>query len=127
MKREAGVRTVVARRSLLCALAGGHAGRTAVFLALWLASPSAVFAHDPILSCFENKTGAITCEAGYSDGAPSAGQAIRVSQTNKRLILENKFGKDSSFTFQKPDVPFIVEFVGDSSHRATFDSEDLGQ
>ena len=95
--------------------------------AIWLASPCAAFAHDPILSCFENKTGTITCEAGYSDGAPSAGQTIRVSQPNQRLILENKFGKDSSFTFKKPGMAFIVEFIGDTSHRATFDSEDLGQ
>jgi hypothetical protein len=116
---------VVARRSVAWVRTGACAGAPAVVILL--ASPSTVFAHDPILSCFENKTGAITCEAGYSDGAPSAGQAIRVSQTNKRLILENKFGKDSSFTFKKPDVPFVVEFVGDSSHRATFDSEDLGQ
>ncbi len=84
------------------------------------------FAHDPILSCFPNKDATVTCEAGYSDGAPSAGQTIRVLQTNKRLILEDKFGKNSSFTFKRPPAEFIVEFIGDSSHKASFDSEDLG-
>ena len=121
------MQTVVARRAVWRAWALLRARGAVLALSLLLASQGAVLAHDPILSCFENKAGAITCEAGYSDGAPSAGQAIRVSQTNKRLILESKFGKDSAFTFKRPDVPFIVEFVGDSSHRATFDSEDLGQ
>lgn len=88
---------------------------------------TAARAHDPILSCFDNNNGTITCEAGYSDGAPSAGQTIRVTQTNKRLILEDRFGKNSSFTFKKPNVDFVVEFIGDPSHRATFDSEDIGK
>jgi hypothetical protein len=94
-------------------------------VALSLAFSSSARAHDPILSCFEAKNGSITCEAGYSDGAPSAGQTIRVKQTNGRLILENKFGKDSSYSFKKPAVPFIVEFIGDPSHRAELDSEDI--
>jgi hypothetical protein len=88
-----------------------------------LSSPA--LAHDPIISCFDNKDGTITCEAGYSDGAPSAGQTIRVMMPNKRLILENKFGKDSSFTFKKPEGDFLVEFIGDVGHRAAFDSADI--
>ncbi len=107
-------------------------GRSAPRLAFLLAIAGSAFlisgrayAHDPILSCYENKDVTVTCEAGYSDGSPSAGQTIRVVQNNKRLILEDRFGKDSSFTFKKPDVGFTVEFLGDPSHRATFDSEDL--
>ena len=93
------------------------------FIAVMIASPA--FAHDPIISCFDNKDGTITCEAGYSDGAASAGQTIRVMMPNKRLILENKFGRDSSYTFKKPEGDFLVEFVGDPGHRAVFDSAEL--
>ena len=99
--------------------------RSAVFLTALVTLPAPAFAHDPIISCFDNKDGTITCEAGYSDGAASAGQTIRVMMPNKRLILENKFGRDSSFTFKKPEGDFLVEFVGDPGHRAVFDSSDL--
>lgn len=98
---------------------------SAVFLASLAMMSAPAFAHDPIISCFDNKDGTITCEAGYSDGAASAGQTIRVMMPNKRLILENKFGRDSSFTFKKPEGDFLVEFVGDPGHRAVFDSSDL--
>lgn len=84
-------------------------------------------AHDPILSCFENSNGSVTCEAGYSDGASASGQLIRVMLANKRLVLEDKFPRNSAFTFKRPAGDFVVEFIGDSAHRATFDSEDLGK
>ncbi len=89
---------------------------------LW-AAPAA--AHSPLVACFDNEDGTITCEAGYSDGASSAGQVIRVLQTNKRLILENVFDKKGTYTFKKPVTAFFVEFIGDTAHLATFDSVDL--
>ncbi len=82
-------------------------------------------AHNALISCFDNGDNTVTCEAGYSDGAPSSGQLVRVLQTNKRLIVEAKFDKEGTYTFKKPDVAFYVEFVGDSSHVATFDGDDL--
>lgn len=83
-------------------------------------------AHAPLLNCFENdeKT-AVTCEAGYSDGASAAGQMIRVREASGRLILEAVFDPSSSFVFDKPGTPFFVEFIGDPSHVATFDGDDL--
>lgn len=98
--------------------------RTAVILAIALAAAPAA-AHNALISCFDNGDQTVTCEAGYSDGASSAGQVIRVLQINKRLILEAKFSKDGTFTFKKPDVAFYIEFIGDSTHMATFDGEDL--
>lgn len=86
---------------------------------------AAASAHNALISCFDNEDGTITCEAGYSDGASSAGQVVRVLQTNKRLILEDKFKKDGTYTFKKPDVAFYVEFIGDAAHLATFDGDDL--
>jgi hypothetical protein len=100
-------------------------GLASLAYGLFISLSTPALAHDPIISCFDNKDGTITCEAGYSDGAPSAGQIIRVMMPNKRLILENKFGKDSSFTFKKPEGDFLVEFIGDVGHRAAFDSADL--
>ena len=100
-----------------------HLGAAAVSaVLLHIASASA---HTALITCFDNGDATVTCEAGYSDGASSAGQVIRVSQTNKRLIIEAKFDKEGTYTFKKPDVDFYVEFIGDPSHLATFDGEDL--
>jgi hypothetical protein len=41
------------------------------------------------------------------------------------LILESVFDTASAYSFDKPKSPFVVEFVGDPSHVATFDGEDL--
>lgn len=101
--------------------------RMCAMSAFVLGVPGIAFAHDPILSCFENADGSVTCEAGYSDGASASGQTIRVLLANKRLVLEDKFARNSAFTFKKPAGDFIVEFIGDVAHRATFDSEDLGK
>lgn len=92
---------------------------------LVIAGTGSGMAHAPLLSCFDNENGTVTCEAGYSDGAPAAGQLIRVREGNGRLILESVFDKASAYSFDKPAAPFTVEFVGDPSHVATFDGEDL--
>ena len=101
--------------------------RLATLMVLFGSLGAPASAHNALISCFDNKDGTVTCEAGYSDGAPAAGQIIRVMETNKRLILEDKFDKSNSFTFKRPAVNFIVEFFGDASHSATFDGEDLTQ
>jgi hypothetical protein len=87
--------------------------------------PAAASAHNALISCFDNKDGTVTCEAGYSDGSPAAGQMVRVMEANRRLIIEEKFDKANSFTFKRPDTNFLVEFIGDTSHIATFDGDDL--
>jgi hypothetical protein len=92
---------------------------------LLMAGTGTASAHAPLLSCFDNENGTITCEAGYSDGAPAAGQLIRVREANGRLILESVFDTASAYSFDKPKSPFVVEFIGDPSHVATFDGEDL--
>jgi hypothetical protein len=84
-------------------------------------------AHNALISCYDNGDETVTCEAGYSDGASAAGQVIRVLQANKRLILEDKFKKDGTYTFKKPSVAFYIEFIGDPSHQATFDGDDLAK
>jgi hypothetical protein len=82
-------------------------------------------AHAPIISCFDNGDDTVTCEAGYSDGASSKGQTVRVLLDDQRLVVESKFDDDGTFTFDKPEAGFYVEFEGDPSHLATFYGEDL--
>lgn len=111
--RPLGVRGI----AISCAIAAG-----------WLlAQTGGAAAHSPLLSCFDNDDGTVTCEAGYSDGASSAGQTVRVREASNRLILESVFGSDGTFSFKKPDMNFVVEFIGDPSHFVSFDGEDLAK
>jgi len=94
-------------------------------LVIGVAPTSQVLAHAPIIACFDNGDGTVTCEAGYSDGASSKGQTARVLLNDQRLVEEGKFDEDGTFTFAKPKEGFYVEFEGDPSHLATFYGEDL--
>jgi hypothetical protein len=98
---------------------------TASAIAFLVAGTSTSTAHAPLLSCFENENATITCEAGYSDGSSAAGQIIRVREQSGRLILESVFDPSSVFVFSKPSAPFVVDFIGDPSHVATFDGDEL--
>ena len=83
------------------------------------------FAHAALLSCYDNEDGTIDCEAGYSDGATSAGQSLLVLRDDQRLLHEFTFDETGVLTFDKPDTGFIVEFHGDSSHIVTVYGEDI--
>lgn len=95
---------------------------TLLFSAAGIGSASA---HAPLLACYDNANGTVLCEAGYSDGASSAGQAARVMSSDQRLILEGKFDDGGTFTFDMPEGDFYIEFEGDTSHHVTFYGEDL--
>jgi len=90
-------------------------------------SAGLVSAHSPLLACYDNGDGTISCEAGYSDGASAAGQVVRIISSDQRLIAEGAFDEVGTFTFAKPEPGFYVEFEGDASHLATFYEEDLYQ
>lgn len=91
----------------------------------WLLSAATAWAHSPLLACFYETDTTIVCEAGYSDGASAEGGDIRVLDGNQRLLIEGKFGPDSTYTFARPDAPvFQVDFIGDTTHMVTvFDDE----
>ena len=109
----------------VCSASLSMVGIVMVAGALLCADPAA--AHTPIVACFDNGDDTVTCEAGYSDGAPSVGQTVRVLTSNRRLLEQSVFDKTNSYSFKKPAEPFIVEFEGDPSHVAIFDGDDLGK
>ena len=90
-----------------------------------LATIVPAFAHAPILYCYVEDDTHILCEAGYSDGSSALGQEIRVSNLEGRVLLVDKFGDDNTFTFETPDEPYQVEFIGDPGHLATVYSDDI--
>lgn len=83
-------------------------------------------AHAPLLDCYVDEDDAITCEAGYSDGASAANQVIQVRDEDERLLFEDHFGEDGTFHFPRPDTgEFHVTFVGDAAHSADIYSSDF--
>ena len=96
-----------------------------MFSMLALAGIDSAQAHNPICECFDNADGTITCEGGFSDGAPAAGVPLRVLDSNGRLLIDGAMSKHSEFTFDKPDVRFRVEFDAGEGHVIQIDGRDI--
>ena len=92
---------------------------------LMLAGIGAAHAHNPICECFDNADGTITCEGGFSDGAPATGIPLRVRDSNGRILVDGKMSERSDFTFDKPDVRFRVEFDAGDGHLVQIDGRDI--
>ena len=93
-------------------------------IAILFAQPAA--AHAPLLDCYDNGDASITCEAGYTDGSSASGQIIRVRDADNRLLFEDHFDANGSFTFDQPDAAeFQVQFEGDQFHSVVLYSLDI--
>jgi hypothetical protein len=94
---------------------------------LSFAGTGIALAHSPIMSCFENEDKTVTCEAGYSDGAPSTGQQFAAFSLDGRLLFEDTFTDNSDYTFTPPDLAdgFYVEFIGDAAHTVIIYNDEI--
>jgi len=102
-----------------------HLTRAMILLPLALAAAAVVQAHNAICSCFENDSGSITCEGGFSDGGKAAGVPLRVYDQAGKILVDGVMTKDSNFTFAKPKVPYRVEFNAGEGHIVTIDGRDI--
>lgn len=92
-------------------------------LAIGAAMPA--MAHAPLLDCYIDGD-EITCEAGYSDGASATDQVIRVRDDAHRLLFEDRFDADGSYSFTPPDADeYHVQFEGDQFHSVILYSTDI--
>ncbi|MCK4278167.1 MAG: hypothetical protein KAW82_03125 [Desulfurellaceae bacterium] len=96
-----------------------------MFLLLAFFSVSQVFAHTPLLSCYDNGDGTITCEGGYSDGTAGAGVKMRVVDKSDKDLMTGKMNEDSEFTVKKPNVPYTVIFDAGPGHACKVKGEDI--
>lgn len=93
------------------------------FLAFALCGVAA--AHTPICNCYRNGDGTITCEGGFSDGSSAAGVAMTVSDMGKNVLVKGVMDDFGTFTFDIPDVPFIVCFDAGPGHKLEIKGEDI--
>ncbi len=81
--------------------------------------------HTPLCYCYLNGDGTITCEGGFSDGSSASGVEMAVKDTNDKVLVEGKMDELSEFTFEKPEVPFIVIFNAGPGHVVEIKGEDI--
>ena len=82
-------------------------------------------AHNAICDCFLNEDGTITCEGGFSDGAPATGIPLRVLDREGKVLLEGAMNEKNEFSFAKPAVDFRVEFDAGEGHVVKIDGRDI--
>lgn len=86
---------------------------------------AAAHAHSPVLSCFDNEDGSITCEGGFSDGASAEGVALRVLDARNKVLIDGKMDKTGAYKFKKPAVAYRVVFDAGDNHKVTIDGADI--
>ena len=87
-------------------------------------SATMALAHTPLMSCFDNMDGTITCEAGFSDGSSASGVEFKIEQ-NGKVVFEEKFDNFSEVTFDQPDDEYTAIMDAGEGHRVRMSSKDI--
>jgi hypothetical protein len=98
-----------------------------VVLPLLASIASIAYAHNAICDCYDNGDDTITCEGGFSDGAPAVGVHLRVLDGAGKVLVDGAMSANSDFKFAKPKVDFRVEFDAGAGHVVTIDGRDIEQ
>ncbi len=77
---------------------------------------SLALAHTPLLSCFDEGDGTVTCEGGFSDGSSASGVNFYVDQGGKKVI-EQKFNELNTVIFPKPADSYEAVFDAGEGHK----------
>lgn len=88
-----------------------------LLLSLFFMSMAPVaLAHTPLLSCFDEGDGTVTCEGGFSDGSSASGVNFYVDQGGKKVI-EQKFNELNTVNFPKPADSYEAVFDAGEGHK----------
>ncbi|MDY0213107.1 MAG: hypothetical protein RBR06_08890, partial [Desulfuromonadaceae bacterium] len=83
-----------------------------------------VWAHTPLLSCFDEGDGSVTCEGGFSDGSSASGVEFRLEQAGK-VLLKTKFDSYAEVNFTKPEQPYEAIFYAGKGHEVRISGADI--
>lgn len=86
---------------------------------------SNIFAHSAICDCYDNGDGTIDCEGGFSDGGSAVGTAIRVVNSQNKVLIQGKMNDESIFSFTAPKEQFSVIFDAGQGHSVIIDGDDI--
>lgn len=82
------------------------------------------YAHTPLMSCFDEGDGTVTCEGGFSDGSSAAGVEFRIEQKGK-AVLTTRLNEFSEVTFDKPQGDYQAIFNAGEGHVVTINGKDI--
>ena len=99
--------------------------QTAILLLPLAAMVQLAYAHSPICDCYDDGDNSITCEGGFTDGAPAVGIPMRILDGTGKVLIEGAMSDQSDFTFTKPEGNFHVEFEGGVGHVIQIDGRDI--
>ncbi|ADU62897.1 MAG: DUF4115 domain-containing protein [Pseudodesulfovibrio sp.] len=94
-------------------------------LACLLAISGQAYAHSPLMSCFDNGDGTVTCEGGFSDGSSASGVGMSVKAPDGKTLMEGKMSQDSEYSFKKPEGGYTVVFDAGEGHTVVINGADI--
>ncbi len=103
------------RNRMICVLA----------VVVCLALAGTALAHTPICAAYLNGDGTVTCEGGFSDGSSAEGVKMTVKTLEGKVLVEGAMDEFSEFTFEKPEVPFEIEFDAGPGHTVIIKGETI--
>jgi hypothetical protein len=95
-----------------------------VFSAISLFAVSAS-AHPPFCICKMIDATTVRCEGGFADGTGVPGVKLDVIRYDESIVLETKFGADSTVTFKRPDGEFYILFDAGAGNSFDVDYKDI--
>ena len=96
-----------------------------LLLSLFFMSMAPVaLAHTPLLSCFDEGDGTVTCEGGFSDGSSASGVFFYVEQDGKKTV-EKKFDELNTVNFAKPSNDYKAVFDAGEGHKVIIEGSKI--
>ncbi|MGE4292141.1 MAG: hypothetical protein AB7E32_08020 [Desulfovibrio sp.] len=94
-------------------------------LACMLVISGQAYAHSPLMSCFDNGDGTVTCEGGFSDGSSAAGVSMSVKGPDGGILMAGKMNQDGEYSFKKPEGGYSVVFDAGEGHIVVVNGADI--
>ena len=82
-------------------------------------------AHQPFCICKRIDATTIRCEGGFSDGTGVPGVELDVVRYGESIVVQTKFGADSTASFRAPEGEFYVLFDAGPGHAFDVDYKDI--
>lgn len=91
-------------------------------LSLW---GSGAWAHPPFCDCKMVDATTVRCEGGFADGTSVPGVRLDVIRYDESVVLETKFGADSTVSFKRPEGEFYILFDAGAGNSFDVDYKDI--
>ncbi len=105
--------------------AASRTGLMIATLGIALLCADAVWAHPPFCICKAIDATTVRCEGGFADGTGVPGVKLDVIRYDESIVLETRFGADSTVTFRRPEGEFYMLFDAGAGNSFDVDYKDI--